>query len=161
MPRKPDPAQVPLPFDLPEDDHEGQEPERAEAATPEAPGPATKAPSKRGRPRKWASEAERKRAYRERLATDFAEPDRLRKELRNERRRVASRDRRIAELRRDLEGSAARIAAVEAEKTDLLAQQASLDEQLEWHREKVRLYAARLGDWQRKWDRRFDDRPRS
>lgn len=161
MPRKPDPAQVPLPFDLPEDDDEDQEPERAEAAAPGAPEPATKAPSKRGRPRKWASEAERKRAYRERLATDFAEPDRLRKELRNERRRVASRDRLIAQLRRDLDESAARIAAVEDEKADLLAQHASLEEQLEWHREKVKLYVARLGDWQRRWDRRFDDRPRS
>ncbi|MEZ5240023.1 MAG: hypothetical protein R2716_14085 [Microthrixaceae bacterium] len=161
MPRKPDPAQVPLPFDLPEGDYEDQDPQQAEAAAPEAPAPDAKAPSRRGRPRKWTSEAERKRAYRERLATDFAEPERLRKELRNERRRVASRDRRIAQLRRDLEESAARIAAVEAEKADLLTQQTSLDEQLEWHREKVRLYAARLGDWQRKWDRRYDDRPRS
>jgi chromosome segregation ATPase len=161
VPRKPDPAQVPLPFDLPEDDHEDPESERAEASATEAPEPDAKAPPRRGRPRKWASEAERKRAYRERLATDFAEPDRLRKELRNERRRVASRDRRIAQLHRDLEESAARIAAVQAEKADLLMQHASLEEQLEWHREKVRLYATRLGDWQRKWDRRFDDRPRS
>ncbi|MFN8039171.1 MAG: hypothetical protein U0Q07_08180 [Acidimicrobiales bacterium] len=36
---------------------------------------------KMGRPRKWSSEAERKRAYRERLAADLAEPERLRREL--------------------------------------------------------------------------------
>jgi hypothetical protein len=39
---------------------------------------------KMGRPRKWATEAERKRAYRERLAADIAEPERLRRELRPE-----------------------------------------------------------------------------
>jgi predicted RNase H-like nuclease (RuvC/YqgF family) len=60
------------------------------------------APRKIGRPRKWASEAERKRAYRERLAADHAEPERLRRELRNAKRRIADRDRRIAEAERDL-----------------------------------------------------------
>ena len=38
-----------------------------------------------GRPRKWADEAERKRAYRARLDEDLAEPQRLRAELRQER----------------------------------------------------------------------------
>ena len=74
---------------------------------------------------------------------------------------MASRDRQIAQLYLHQEESAARIAAVEAEKADVVAQQTSLEEQPEWHREKVRLYATRLGVWQRKWDRRFDDRPRS
>jgi hypothetical protein len=42
-----------------------------------------------GRPRKWATEADRKRAYRERLAADLDEPLALRRELRTERRRTA------------------------------------------------------------------------
>jgi hypothetical protein len=42
-----------------------------------------------GRPRKWASEAERKRAYRERLAADREDPIGLRRDLRTERRRTA------------------------------------------------------------------------
>ncbi len=62
-----------------------------------------------GRPRKWGSEAERKRAYRERLATDLAEPQRLRRELRNANRRIADRDRRIGELERDLARAEAEI----------------------------------------------------
>jgi len=62
-----------------------------------------------GRPRVWASEAERKRAYRERLASDFAEPDRLRKELRAERRMNGEKDREIARLKREL----ARVEAAE------------------------------------------------
>jgi chromosome segregation ATPase len=115
-------------------------------------------PSQRGRPRKWASEAERKRAYRERLATDFAEPDRLRKEVRNERRRVAARDRQIAELRRNLDEAKTRIDAAEVEKVDLLARQVTLEEQLEWQRAKVQEYSARLSEWRRKADHPFDDR---
>jgi hypothetical protein len=42
-------------------------------------------PARRGRPRKWGSEAERKRAYRARKAEDLAEPQRLRLELRSAR----------------------------------------------------------------------------
>jgi len=38
-----------------------------------------------GRPRKWASDAERKRAYRARRATELAEPHRLRDEAREAR----------------------------------------------------------------------------
>lgn len=67
------------------------------------------APRKMGRPRKWASEAERKRAYRERLAADHAEPERLRGELRNARRQVADRDRRLVETERDLARAKAEI----------------------------------------------------
>jgi predicted RNase H-like nuclease (RuvC/YqgF family) len=62
-----------------------------------------------GRPRKWESEAERKRAYRERLAADLAEPERLRRELRNARRRVAERDRRLAQVEGDLARAEAEI----------------------------------------------------
>ena len=46
--------------------------------------------SVRGRPRKWATEADRKRAYRERMAADLAEPAQLRRELRTERARSAT-----------------------------------------------------------------------
>jgi hypothetical protein len=42
-----------------------------------------------GRPRKWSSEAERKRAYREQLAADLEDPLSLRRDLRTERRRTA------------------------------------------------------------------------
>lgn len=72
-----------------------------------------------GRPRVWASEAERKRAYRERLATDFAEPDRLRKELRSERKKVAEKDREIARLQRELDRSKAALSAASARQDEL------------------------------------------
>ncbi len=53
----------------------------------DVPDDAAESPGRKvGRPRKWATEAERKRAYRERLAADIAEPERLRRELRNARR---------------------------------------------------------------------------
>lgn len=42
-------------------------------------------PWRPGRPRRWASNAERARAYRARKASDFAEPVRLRRELADER----------------------------------------------------------------------------
>ena len=42
-----------------------------------------------GRPRKWASEAERKQAYRQRLAADLEDQLTLRRDLRTERRRTA------------------------------------------------------------------------
>jgi hypothetical protein len=38
-----------------------------------------------GRPRKWSSEAERKRAYRQRKATELAEPHRVREDARQAR----------------------------------------------------------------------------
>jgi predicted RNase H-like nuclease (RuvC/YqgF family) len=41
-----------------------------------------------GRPRKWADDAERLRAYRERKAAELADPQRLREEVRELRRRV-------------------------------------------------------------------------
>jgi uncharacterized protein YhaN len=55
-----------------------------------------------GRPRVWASEAERKRAYRARLAVDLAEPARLRQELRDARKRIIQLERAVAGLQRDL-----------------------------------------------------------
>jgi hypothetical protein len=59
-----------------------------------------------GRPRKWASEAERKRAYRERLAADLEDPLTLRRDLRTERRRTAG-------LNQDKDRLRARLAAAE------------------------------------------------
>jgi chromosome segregation ATPase len=53
-----------------------------------------------GRPRKWASEAERKRAYRTRRAADLAEPERLRLELRQARAQIAELEREAFRLRR-------------------------------------------------------------
>ena len=88
MVRKRSEPQPPLPFGTPA-------PASVEPAS-SAPKVAEVPPNRGGRPRKWATEAERKRAYRERLATDHAEPDRLRRELRAERKRVAERERRLA-----------------------------------------------------------------
>jgi hypothetical protein len=59
-----------------------------------------------GRPRKWASEAERKRAYRERLAADLESPLALRRDLRTERRRTAG-------LRQENDRLRTRLAAAE------------------------------------------------
>lgn len=55
-----------------------------------------------GRPRKWASEAERKRAYRERLAADLAAPAQLRRDLRDAGKRIGELERAVAAADRDL-----------------------------------------------------------
>lgn len=86
-----------------------------------------------GRPRVWASEAERKRAYRERLASDFAEPNRLRKELRAELKTVAKRDREIDRLKRELARANA-------------ATDAALNRQTDLERT-VEALEAKVGDW--------------
>jgi hypothetical protein len=65
-----------------------------------------------GRPRVWASEAERKRAYRARLAADLAEPVRLRLELRDARKRIGELERALAATRGDLGRSADAVARV-------------------------------------------------
>ncbi|HEX9994987.1 MAG TPA: hypothetical protein VGB14_18825 [Acidimicrobiales bacterium] len=48
-----------------------------------------------GRPRKWADDAERLRAYRARRAEELAEPERLRSERRELQRRVAQLEREL------------------------------------------------------------------
>ncbi len=101
MPRRANPEHPELLFDTPEPLHGESAKVPADDVEP--------APRKMGRPRKWESEAERKRAYRERLAADLAEPQRLRRELRNAKRRVADRDRRLAEAESDLARSEAEI----------------------------------------------------
>jgi len=100
VPRKPAAPQPELPFDV-----TSRSTEVVQETTTGAPKPARNM----GRPRKWGSEAERKRAYRERLAEDLAEPQRLRRELRNANRRIADRDRRIVELERVLARAEAEI----------------------------------------------------
>lgn len=90
------------------------------AGSAEEPGADAEAvPRKMGRPRKWATEAERKRAYRERLAADLAEPERLRRELRNAKRRVADRDRRVDQVERDLARAEAEIERRSRRETEL------------------------------------------
>jgi predicted RNase H-like nuclease (RuvC/YqgF family) len=122
--RKPTPDHPELPFDPP-----GPSPELA--LRPVEPTP--KSTRKMGRPRKWGTEAERKRAYRERLAADLAEPQRLRHELRNARRTVAEKGRRLAQAEREL-------AAAEAEIERRTQREAELNGTVE------RL-EARLEDW--------------
>ncbi|MCU0311005.1 MAG: hypothetical protein MUE36_08680 [Acidimicrobiales bacterium] len=56
------------------------------------------APAPRGRPRKWSSEAERKRAYRARKADELAEPERLRSELRDARSEIRRLEKQCARL---------------------------------------------------------------
>jgi predicted nuclease with TOPRIM domain len=89
---------------------------------------------RRGRPRKWASEAERKRAYRERKAEDLAAPERLRTELRDARsdiRRLekdrSRLERKVAQLERQLDRE---IAA----RSDQMAESDSKDEAIEFWR---------------------------
>jgi hypothetical protein len=67
-----------------------------------------------GRPRKWASEAERKRAYRQRLALDLDNPLGLRHDLRAERRRTARLKQENDRLRARLAVAERRVAAAEA-----------------------------------------------
>lgn len=70
MPRKPAAPQPELPFDV-----TSRSTAVVQETTTVVPNPARKM----GRPRKWESEAERKRAYRERRAADLAEPEQLRR----------------------------------------------------------------------------------
>jgi hypothetical protein len=118
MPRRRPIQQAQLPLD-------GLEP-RPELPTVDLAGardePATKpdpAAGRRGRPRIWESEAERKRAYRERKARDLAEPERLRRELRNARKRIVNRDREIGRLRAEARGLAADFAAARRRSDEL------------------------------------------
>jgi septal ring factor EnvC (AmiA/AmiB activator) len=75
--------------------------------------------SRRGRPRKWASEADRKRAYRERLAADLAEPVSLRRELRDEQRRSRTLEARVERLTAELSRKQAELDAVQDRERDL------------------------------------------
>ena len=56
-----------------------------------------------GRPRKWADDAERARAYRLRRATELADPERLRAECRTLRRQVGHLTRKLTRFEGDLQ----------------------------------------------------------
>ncbi|MCU0271464.1 MAG: hypothetical protein MUF83_22870 [Acidimicrobiales bacterium] len=145
MPRKPGPRQVSLPFDASDGDDAAPQP------APPTVGPSdddTPTPAQRGRPRKWASEAERKRAYRERLAADLAEPDRLRQELRNARRRLAGRDAELARLRRQLDLASRQMARLDADATQAAATRETLEQQVEYFRTRA-VRAENLADERR------------
>lgn len=114
---------------LPFEDIESDTPRSSDPSSPDVESGARRP----GRPRVWASEAERKRAYRERLAADFAEPDRLRKELRAERKHSAEKDREIARLQREL-------ARIEAENERRTTREGALEGT-------VRRLEAKVDDW--------------
>lgn len=97
--------------------------------TPDGISSASEEPAKRrppGRPRKWASDAERSRAYRDRRRLELADPQRLREERRDlqgqvaeltvelnrERRRAQRLSARVEMLERELEAERARSASI-------------------------------------------------
>jgi hypothetical protein len=137
VPRRARPEQDHLPFDT-------------DPAAPPDEIPATEQPTierpRRGRPRVWTSEAERKRAYRERLAADHAEPERLRRELRAERKHVADRDRQLVRLRRDL-------AEALAERAHFAVLQADLEATIEELQTRVEFWKAEAS----RLEKRLDD----
>ena len=75
----------------------------------------------RGRPRKWATEAERKRAYRERRAAELAHPHELREEAKSL--RAAASSARAAENRAKEQAASWRLRAERAERRTELARQ--------------------------------------
>jgi hypothetical protein len=98
---------------------------------------ATRAGERRrpGRPRKWTDEAERKRAYRARLAEDLAEPSRLRAELRRERSLARRLDLELGQARRALDKSNASLGQEKAARAKLEARIQLLGEQVAfWQR---------------------------
>jgi predicted RNase H-like nuclease (RuvC/YqgF family) len=102
----------------------------ATEALPGAPGLDPNPGRKVGRPRKWATEAERKRAYRERLAADLAEPQRLRRELRDARRKIQETDTRLSGLERELAAAQAEIKRRSRRETELQATVERLEERV-------------------------------
>ena len=147
MPRRKAIPQDSLPFDTPD------------SGTPAAitPGPAATESQRprRGRPRKWASEADRKRAYRQRLAADLAEPERLRRELRTERQRAARKDLEIDRLTRDLAQTSATADAAKDRQVELESIIENLEAKVNDWRSRARALANRLED--ERDQRRQDD----
>ena len=88
-----------------------------------------------GRPRKWADEAERKRAYRARLAEDMAEPARLRAELREARASIRRLERELDRTDRGLTRAKAALANEKGARVRLEEQARLLGEQVRfWQR---------------------------
>ncbi|MGZ4710179.1 MAG: hypothetical protein ACXWBN_15695 [Acidimicrobiales bacterium] len=137
MPRRSISDQVPLPFET--------DPDAPTDKNSETEQPGIEQP-RLGRPRVWASEADRKRAYRQRLAADHAEPERLRQELRAERKRVADRGRQLARLNRDLSRARAESADFAAHQADLEAIIEGMEARVEFWRSQANHLEERLAD---------------
>ncbi|MFN8039160.1 MAG: hypothetical protein U0Q07_08125 [Acidimicrobiales bacterium] len=90
-----------------------------------------------GRPRKWADEAERKRAYRERRAADLAEPERLRRDLKAARRREGELGKRLERLERDLARAEASIDRAENRHAELRGRIEVLEMQVQFWRSRA------------------------
>jgi hypothetical protein len=98
-------------------------------------------PRRVGRPRKWASEAERKRAYRKRLAADLEDPLTLLRELRTARRRAAG-------LKQENDRLRARLAAAEQRTEEAEESTREAQERMAWlnedaDRDRRQLFEAR------------------
>jgi chromosome segregation ATPase len=93
----------------------------------------------RGRPRIWSSEAERKRAYRERLARDVAEPVRLRAELRAEQQNSR-------QLRTEIDGLTKTVDRLRRELTRAGERETVLADKVQFLHERVRVLNALLDD---------------
>lgn len=135
MVTRPGDSQGSLPFD--------EAGSSAQSAQESSPDEVEGGPRRAGRPRVWASDAERKRAYRERLAADFAEPERLRRELRAERQTTTAKDREIARLKRDLARSEALVAAASSRQDQLERMITALEFKVEDWRSRARALSKR------------------
>lgn len=89
---------------------------------------------RRGRPRKWSSEAERKRAYRARKAEELAEPERLRAELRDARSDIRNLEKDRARLERKIGQLKAQLDRETSTRAELEAEMAAKDEGIEFWR---------------------------
>ena len=83
---------------------------------------------RRGRPRKWATDAERARAYRRRKAEELADVDALRRERRSLQRQIAGCEAERARLARALGRAEGRIQALEVEVSTAALARAHSDE---------------------------------
>jgi AT-hook transcription factor len=110
----------------------------------------------RGRPRKWATEAERKRAYRQRRAAELADPQALREEANSL--RAAASSARAAEKRAKEQAASWRTRAERAERrTELARQRTRVAERAAQRARAERNQAQRLLRNKMQWSR--DARP--
>ena len=90
-----------------------------------------------GRPRKWASDAERKRAYRARRATELAEPHRLRDEAREARAAFANARTEFQTARRAVQRAEQRALTAERRSAKLFDQLRASQAELTGHRPRI------------------------
>ncbi|MCD9625625.1 hypothetical protein [Rhabdothermincola salaria] len=102
--------------------------------------------ARRGRPRKWASEAERKRAYRARKADELAEPERLRAELRDARSEVRRLEKECARRERLVGMAERRLAKETRERKELEAKIVQQDNVVAFWENRARIAERRLWD---------------